>query len=45
MTTIVSKPEAWPFCHPVSQHAVKDYYDIVKNPMTFEQIREVIILI
>jgi Bromodomain len=39
---LISKPEAFEFCNPVSQHAVKDYYAIIRRPMWLEQIREVL---
>ena len=31
-------PEAWPFLKPVNKKLVKDYYNIVKNPMDLETV-------
>lgn len=30
--------ESWPFVKPVNKKAVKDYYDVVKQPMDLETI-------
>lgn len=35
---IKTLPEAWPFLKPVNKKLVKDYYNIVKNPMDLETI-------
>lgn len=31
---------AWPFMTPVDKEEVPDYYDVIKNPMDFQTIRE-----
>lgn len=33
---------AWPFMTPVDKEEVPDYYDVIKNPMDFQTIREYI---
>lgn len=38
-------PESWPFHKPVSSKMVRDYYDVVKNPMNLETLRQVSILL
>jgi hypothetical protein len=41
ISDLISIPDAWPFCRPVSSSLAPDYYDIIKNPKTLEQIRDV----
>ncbi|KAI8912963.1 hypothetical protein DFJ77DRAFT_466147 [Powellomyces hirtus] len=37
---LITIPEAYEFCRPVSQVHVPDYYVIIKRPRTLEQIRD-----
>ena len=33
--------EAWPFCKPLSKEIYTDYYDVIKNPKTLQDIQNV----
>ena len=38
---IMGLEEAWPFCKPLSKEIYPDYYDIIKNPKTLQDIQNV----
>ena len=38
---LIASPDAYPFCHPVSQHNAPDYYKIISDPIALEVIRDV----
>ena len=40
MKQLISLPEAWPFTKPVSSEHFQDYYEVVKNPKTLQDIQE-----
>jgi hypothetical protein len=40
LADIIAIPEAGVFCRPVSQHHYPDYYELIKNPISLEQIRD-----
>lgn len=37
--------DAWPFCKPLSKEIYPDYYDVIKDPKTLQDIQNVIISI
>lgn len=40
ISEVIAVPEAFEFCRPVSHFNFPDYYEIVKNPLSLEQIRD-----
>jgi len=43
ISDLIAMPQSYPFCRPVSSTDAHDYYDIIKNPKTLENIRDVCI--
>jgi len=40
LADIMNHPSAWPFLKPVDPNEVKDYYEVIKNPMDLQTITE-----
>jgi hypothetical protein len=38
---LMALPEAWPFCRPVDRSMFEDYYAVVMNPKTLQDIQDV----